>query len=143
MFRTTLGRWTLAAGLAAGALGLMVTAGCDTVRAPGSAIADPLPAGAYPQIEAAGGLEGFIVYGEPKVGRDRIMSVTVPIRAATDHEDVRVQYRFRFFDKAGAPMGDEPSWQYVKLASRRQEFMSGNAMDAGAMDWRLQIRPAK
>lgn len=143
MFRTTLGRSTIATGLVLGALGLLGAAGCDTVRAPGTAIADPLPAGAYPQIEAAGGLEGFIVYGEPKVGRDRIMSVTVPIRAATDHEDVRVQYRFMFLDKSGVPIGDDPSWRYTKLASRRQEFLSGNAMDAGAMDWRLQIRPAK
>lgn len=143
MLRTSLARTTLAAGLALGAISLLGSAGCDTVRAPGSAFADPLPAGAYPQIEAADGLEGFIVYGEPKVGRDRIMSVTVPIRAATDHEDTRVQYRFMFFDKAGVPIGDEPSWRYTKLASRRQEFLSGNAIDAGAADWRLQIRPAR
>jgi hypothetical protein len=126
-----------------GTIGILAIAGCDTVRAPGAAVADPLPAGAYPQIEAADGLQGFIVYGEPKVSRDRIMSVTVPIRAATDHEDVRVQYRFQFFDRNGVPIGDEPSWRYTKLASRRQEMLQGNAIDSGAADWRLQIRPAR
>ena len=127
----------------AGGVAMVGGAGCDTVRAPGTSYADPLPPSAYPQIEAAEGLQGFIVNNRPIVSNDRIMSVSVPLRAATEYEDLRVQYRFLFYDKAGRTIGDEPSWRYVKLASRRETQLSGNALDAGAVDWRLQLRPAR
>lgn len=131
--------------IAGGVFAAVLAGGCanDPYRAPGTSLPDPLPAEYYPQIEAAEGLQGFIVHSKPVVSNDRVLSVTVPLRAATEYEDLKIQYRYVFFDKAGKPVGDEPSWRFTKLASRRQEFLSGNALDSTAVDWRLQLRPAR
>jgi hypothetical protein len=116
---------------------------CDTVKAPGSAQPDPLPPVMYPKIEAAEGLSGFLKFDEPKITSESPLGVSVPIRAATDFEDLNVQYRFIFFDVKGVPIDPDRPWKYTKLASRRQEFLMGNALDSNAKDWRLQIRPAR
>jgi len=122
---------------------VLMLSGCDTVKAPASSRPDPLPAAAYPQIAIDKELEGLIVNGVPKIDRARIMSVVVPIRATTERADLRVQYKFQFFDRNGVPIGDEPDWRYRALPSRTQVFLEGNATDAGAEDWRLEIRPAR
>jgi len=129
--------------LAAAAFPVFAQPGCDTVKAPASSQPDQLPAAAYPQIVVDKELKGLIVNGVPKIDRARILSVTVPIRATTDHADIRAQYRFYFFDRNGVPMGEEPDWRYTVLPSRSQVFLSANAIDAGAEDWRLEIRPAR
>ena len=116
---------------------------CDTVRAPGSSTADRLPAAAYPQIVVQRDIEQYIVNGTPKVERANIMRVTVPIRLITDHDDMNVQYRFLFLNKDNVPIGEEPGWRWMALSSRNQVFLQGNATDAGAQDWRLEIRPAR
>lgn len=124
---------------------LLVT-GCDTVKAPASAKPDQLAPVAYPQIVVDHELDGLIVYSAPKIERARIMSVVVPIRATTNTADLRVQYRFFFLDRNGVPIGSDqngPDWRYTQLPSRSQVFLSGNAIDAGAEDWRLEIRPAR
>lgn len=133
----------VAAALVLTALSPLALTGCDTTKAPGSSIADPLPPAAYPQIVVDKSIEGYIANGVPKVERARIMSVTVPIRAVTDKEDLRVQYRFIFLDKNGVPIGADPDWRYTQLQSRNQTFLKGNAIDAGAEDWRMEIRPAR
>lgn len=117
--------------------------GCDTVKAPGAAKPDPLPSAAYPQIVAGEGLQGFIAYDAPKVSATKPMEVTVPVRALTETEDVKVQYRFTFFDAAGVPLNENPDWRYIKLPSRNQRFLSGFAREQTAVDWRLEIRPAQ
>lgn len=122
------------------ALGL---SGCDTIRAPGSATPDPLPNVAYPQIEAAEGLSEFLSYGEVKITGRTPLSVQVPIRARTESEDLRVQYRFLFLDDHGVALNPDAAWTYEKMASRRQTFWSGTAMTNRATDWRLQIRPTR
>lgn len=116
---------------------------CDTVKAPGAAKPDPLPSAAYPQIVAAEGLSGFIAYDAPKVSVTKPMEVTVPVRALTDNQDVNIQYRFSFFDQNGVPLNENPDWRYLKLPSRNQRFLSGFAREQSAVDWRLEIRPAK
>ncbi len=121
----------------------LVLTGCDTVKAPASSRPDPLPAAAYPQIVIDKELEGLIVNGVPKIDRARIMSVVVPIRATTERADLRVQYRFQFFNRDGVPIGETPDWRYTVLPSRNQVFLPGNAIDAGAEDWRMEIRPAR
>ena len=128
------------------ALPALALSGCDTTKAPASSRPDPLPAAAYPQIVIDRELEGLIVNGVPKIDRARIMSVVVPIRATTDRADLRVQYRFIFLDKNGVPIGSDqngPDWRYTQLPSRSQVFLSGNAIDAGAEDWRMEVRPAR
>ena len=116
---------------------------CDPVKAPGAAKADPLPSAAYPQIVAAEGLSGYIAYDAPKVSATKPMEVTVPVRALTDNQDLNIQYRFSFFDENGVPLNDNPDWRFLKLPSRNQRFLSGFAREQSAVDWRLEIRPAK
>jgi uncharacterized protein YcfL len=53
----------------------------------------------------------------------------------------KVQYRYLFLDKNGVPLRAQPDWQQVTLEPRQAVFMSGNAMDDNAADWRLEIRP--
>lgn len=135
-------------GLLAGAIGAVVGAslfvtGCDTVRAPGSATPDPLPNVAYPKIEAAEGLGEYLSYGDVKITSQSPLTVQVPIRARTESEDLRVQYRFIFADQFGTVLNPDAAWTWRKLASRRQDFLSGNAMSSKATDWRLQIRPSR
>lgn len=116
---------------------------CDPVKAPGAAKADPLPSAAYPQIVAAEGLSGYIAYDAPKVSATKPMEVTVPVRALTDNQDLNIQYRFSFFDQNGVPLNENPDWRFLKLPSRNQRFLSGFAREQSAVDWRLEIRPAK
>ncbi len=127
----------------AAAIPALILSGCDTTKAPASSRPDPLPAAAYPQIVIDRELEGLIVNGVPKVDHARIMAVTVPIRAVTERADLRAQYRFIFLDRNGVPIGESPDWRWTQLPSRSQVFLSGNATDAGAEDWRLEIRPAR
>ncbi len=117
--------------------------GCDTVRAPGSATPDPLPNVAYPKIEAAEGLGEYLSYGDVKVTSQKPLTVQVPIRPRTESEDLRVQYRFIFLDQFGVALNPDAAWTWRKLASRRQDFLSGNAMTSKATDWRLEIRPSR
>jgi hypothetical protein len=40
-------------------------------------------------------------------------------------------------------MNLDPDWQYMSLGPRTLLYMQGNALDTRAVDWRLQIRPAR
>ncbi len=116
---------------------------CDAVKAPGAAKPDPLPSAAYPQIVAAEGLSDYIVYDTPKVSTTKPMEVTVPVRGLTDNQEVNLQYRFSFFDQNGVPLNENPDWRFIKLPSRNQRFLNGFAREQSAVDWRLEIRPAR
>lgn len=131
---------TAAAGISAG---LVLTGCADTIRAPGSATPDPLPNVAYPKIEAAEGLGEYLSYGDVKITSQKPLTVQVPIRPRTESEDLRVQYRFIFLDQFGVALNPDAAWTWRKLASRRQDFLSGNAMTSKATDWRLEIRPSR
>lgn len=123
--------------------GLSLTGCADTIRAPGSATPDPLPNVAYPKIEAAEGLGEYLSYGDVKITSQKPLTVQVPIRPRTETEDLRVQYRFIFMDQFGVALNPDAAWTWRKLASRRQDFLSGNAMTSKATDWRLEIRPSR
>ena len=41
------------------------------------------------------------------------------------------------------PLNENPDWRFLKLPSRNQRFLSGFAREQSAVDWRLEIRPAK
>ncbi|MGQ0628613.1 MAG: hypothetical protein ACT4PL_11000 [Phycisphaerales bacterium] len=123
---------------------LLAGAGCDPVKAPGSVQGDPLPATLYPKIAVLEGLQGFIVMGtEPRVNVGPPMGVTCALRAKTDFEELSVQYRYIFFTSAGVPLNNNPDWQYQRMQSRVESFFSGNALDRTAVDWRLEVRPAR
>lgn len=94
----------------------------------------------YPQIEVEYGLRKHLRVGDVVVTNGEIMSVTVPIRVASDAGEIsRIQYQFMFFDDKGVPLRIQPDWRYLRLESRRQEFISANSNDAAAT-WRLRIQ---
>lgn len=117
----------------------------DTSYAPGSAVADPILRENYPKVEALDGLAGYIAVSGVNVvpaTSGTPLSVTCGVRALSDTA-LAVQYRFFFLDATGNPMNVDPDWQYMSLGPRTLLYMQGNALDTRAVDWRLQIRPAR
>lgn len=137
MFKTFLA-FTLAAAFLAGCQS-------DPVMAPDAGQGDLLPMEDYPQIVVTSGLAPFLGFNRPNVqaGPDKPMSVSVPVRVLTEDKAVSVQYRFRFFDRAGRVLQPEMGFQYKRLPARVQEFLDGAALDTNAVDFRLEVRPAR
>lgn len=130
---------------AAGLTAVGFIAGCnDPVKAPYGGKQDPLPAGQYPKITVEGPLQPFLAFENPKVSRDSgVLKVVTPVRLQSDGQESNVQFRYIFLDAGGMPMRAQPDWRYVRLPSRQQVFLEGNALDAGASDWRLEVRPSR
>jgi uncharacterized protein YcfL len=129
------------------ALFLALAAGCQTadpIMAPDAGQGDLLPIEDYPQIVVTSGLAKFLAFSRPNVqgGPDKPMSVVVPVRLL-DELAVNVQYRFRFFDQRGRVLQPEMGFQYKRLPAKVQEFMEGAATDTNAVDFRLEVRPAR
>lgn len=123
---------------------ILPLAACDTVKAPGSAGADPLPRDNYPKVEVEGPLVGWIVVSKPTVTTDGVMKVSTPIRLKSDSgEYANIQYMYTFFDSAGVPLRTQTEWKFLKLEPRTQTFLQGNALDSNAADWRLNIRSGR
>ncbi|MCB9846324.1 MAG: DUF1425 domain-containing protein [Phycisphaeraceae bacterium] len=125
---------------------VLALTGCATrdASAPG-AMADPVPRVNYPNISILDELVPYVVVSEPIVtkGPDQPLRVTVPIRAITRPRELNTQYRFIFFDADGRPIEPQQAWQYERLPSRAQRFFEANALDQRAVDWRLEVRPAR
>lgn len=137
------GRSLLAAGLiAAGA-----APGCDTgPRPPAGVVQDPIVQAQYPNITIDGALQRFlavdytqIVYRKPT--ETTPVFVQVPARSQADNE-FAVQYNFEFFDESGRKVG-QTGYKLETIPSRRQVFMTGNAITQEAVAWRLDIRSAR
>lgn len=128
-------------------LAVMAGPGCqqDTVKAPYGGKQDPLPAQSYPQIAVDGPLQPFLAFDAPKVSRDGgVLKVVTPVRLQSDKGyESDLQYRYTFLDAGGLPLRSQADWRYVRLPSRRQVFLEGNAMDTTASDWRLEVRTAR
>ncbi len=124
--------------------GCLLLVGCQGSMPPDAGQPDPLSADAYPQITALEGLGKYLAFAPPsvKAGGGRPMSVSVPVRARTDKE-LNTQYRFEFFDQDGRPIEPVMGWRYLRLPARVQHFMQGAVLDDTAVDWRLQVRPAR
>ncbi len=56
---------------------------------------------------------------------------------------MNAQYRFIFLDANGVSVGEPMDWRFMVLPPRLQVFMEGVATDSRAVDWRLEVRPAK
>lgn len=130
------------------ALALLPLAACqqDTIKAPGSAGVDQLPADQYPKVEVAGGLSPYLVISGANVDpttESKPMSVVSALRSTWDENVLNVQYRYFFFDEKNTPLDSDPDWRFAKLPPRSQVFLEGAAIDTNARDWRLQIRPAQ
>jgi hypothetical protein len=135
-------RRVLAVAFASIALASCATS--DPTRAPGRGQPDPLPADAYPNVAVEDPLQPWVGVGEPVAKHDPLQ-VSVPVRMMHEQGyDVRIEYRFVFFDGEGAPLKLQQNWRSeVMPGSRTQIFLAGTAMDNTARNWRLEIRRAR
>ncbi|MEX0776651.1 MAG: DUF1425 domain-containing protein [Phycisphaeraceae bacterium] len=126
----------------AGALASCLTA-CES--APPAGRPDATTWWDYPLVTVIEDLRDDIRYGEAVVtrGEDRPMTVVVPLRSLDDEDYVSVRYKFQFFDEARRPVEPQMSWRVIQLEPQAQEFVTGQATDTTAVDWRLVIRRAK
>ena len=118
----------------------LIAVGCTSTKPP-VAKDDPVPVSAYPQVEAIGEANRYVLVAEPVIngGGNVPLSVSVPIRTTTT-KDLNVQYKFVFFDAAGNALQPEMTWMPKRLLSRSQAQVSATAIDTTAVDWRLSIR---
>lgn len=129
------------------AAAMIFVGGCnkDNVQGPQGVRSDPL-AGGYPQNVALSGLHNGIVIGKPIVDaatEDQPMRVTVPLRSVADRT-LRTQYKFTFLDDRGRPVrSNRESWRYQVIAPKAEVYLEANALDTDAVDWRLEVRPAR
>lgn len=128
--------------LAAGPI--WAAAGCGSTT-PIPIRGDPVARENYPTIEVEPQLSRWLVQSEPIVERrgTAITKVTVPVRAATEYQDMNIQYEFKFLDANGAPLRVDTGMRFKTLTSRRQEFLQDAPMDSNATDFRLYIRSAR
>lgn len=135
------------ATLAAGAVAMVMAAGgcSDKTKPPPGAMNDPVLVENYPSVVALDGLQPYIGVSAPVVerGGGQPLKVTVPVRALTNGAELNVQYRFLWLNPQMVPTQPEGDWRYMRMPARSQVFMSGNALDDRATDWRLEIRTAR
>ncbi len=115
-------------------------AGCEHRPAP--ARMDTLAPKHYPQITALEGLDSVVVVNEVVVTQGPPLKVSVSVRNDDDTER-SVQYRFFFVDRENLPETSDTDWHFLKLPARTLVYLKGNAIDKKAVDWRLEIRPAR
>ncbi|HYF14402.1 MAG TPA: DUF1425 domain-containing protein [Phycisphaerales bacterium] len=133
----------LASAIAIGAAALL--GACQTARYPGTPVGDPIPQNAYPKVTVEGPLARFIAVNTPTVEKTDVLKVTVPVRLLSNPGNPsNIQYRFLFFTSSGAvARGGEMNWRFLNLPPQDQRFLSGNSLDADAVDWRCEIRIAR
>ena len=122
--------------------------GCasDPVKAPPGGRADLLPLADYPQIVATQNLHHWLAFSpaiETHGTDDQPIEVSVPLRSKYDKSGLNVQYRFLFFDSDGRPLDDDPGYVFRHIEPRQQYYLESNALDVGAVNWRLEIRAAR
>lgn len=127
-------------GLTFGAV-LLSAMGCE--YAPARAERDTLNRDLYPQVSLHENLRGAIVVADVIEESGPPFRVTVALRSKTSTTDRLVQYRFIYLDASGSPIGDEAGWLSARLPARTEKFIKSNALDYGAKDWRMEIRPAR
>lgn len=130
-------------------IGMMALAGVLAMGVAGCAnTAPPVPAndpyGAMGiHITVQSPLERWLRVGQVNVKRDGLMAVVVPVRLAYDDPNgYYIQYKFTFLDQYGKPIAAQTEWRMEQLTPRVEKILTGTALDA-AMDWRLEIKPAK
>lgn len=129
--------------LCAAAGAALSLSGCQNRNiAPPAGYGDPVHGANYPRVVMLDGLQQWVVYDAPRVTREGTLDVAMAIRNVSDRE-INAQYRFRFLDGSGVPVGPEPEWQYVRLPIKAREFIRATALDSRALDWEVQVRPAR
>lgn len=116
---------------------------CNTIKAPPAARTDPLAAQDYPQIVMLEGLDSYLAVSNVVQDPGPPMDVTVFARGLTNGEQPHVQYRFTFMDRQGRSLERDAAWHYMTVPSRTRVEFRANALDSRAVDWRLEVRPAR
>ena len=123
--------------------------GCQKPQlAPATPGADPLARAQYPKVVVETPLARWLVMSEPVVQNapnGGPLSVTVPIRlmSSMPNQYARIQYRFIFLDSSGSPLRGQSDWRFVRLEPQNQVFLTGNAIDTNAADWRCEIQSGR
>ena len=115
--------------------------GCE--YAPAEAKPDPLDRTTYPRVALHEALRDAIVVSDVIEEFSDPLKVTVALRSMTHSSDRVVRYRFIYFDDAGLPQNADPDWHRRRMAARTEVFIKSNALDRDAVDWRMEIKPAK
>lgn len=123
------------------AVGVLVSAGCS--KDPRAPEMDPLRYANYPNITALEKLHRNVVLCKVHEEPGPPLQVTVQVRNRTRDDERHMQYRFFFLNENGRPENPNPDWRYVKLPARTIVFLEGNALDRDAVEWRLEMRPAR
>lgn len=122
--------------------GALAMAACSSSTEPYTPRADPVGQTNYPRVTTTGDLARWLLVDKPVITNDGVMKVTTPVRLnSSTGQWSKVQYRYIFLDSSGVPLKAQPDWQQVTLEPRQAVFLSGNALDSNAADWRLEIRP--
>jgi hypothetical protein len=122
--------------------------GCDKTARPPAGQGDLLPEGAYPNIIAQSRLDKFLFFGRPLVQDatpDQVMKVQVPVRSKVRDggQVLNIQYRFEFYDDAGALLTKNERWVFKQIMPRAEYRLDGTSTDPKAYDWRLAVKPAE
>lgn len=120
----------------------LIELACNDPHAPARGRDDPLPREDYPQIAVLEGLRDAVVISHVDQTPGPPLRIQTTVRNRTDSTERHVQYRYFFLD-GGKPENPNPDWHYMHLPARTEVFMQGNALDASAKEWRLEIRPAR
>jgi len=124
---------------------VVLTVGCsspDTVMAPHTPPADPLPEGAYPNVVLLDDLQQVLVREQPNVtpaSDIEPMRVRVPIRSVVD-TNLNLEYRFIFYNDDRDQLTRNPTWQPLVLPRRVRRYVQANAIQLAATYWELEIR---
>ncbi len=70
------------------------------------------------------------------------MSLVQPVRNIEDYS-INVQYRFVFFDPSRRPINPDQGWVFKTLPPKVEVPLEGAALAGNAVDWRLEVRPAR
>lgn len=133
---------TLSAGIAS--LGLH---GCNSAPPPYSPRQDPVSGNQYPKVVVESTLARWVVVDYPSITvdqptNDRPLRVTVPVRSTAETTEMTIQYKYRWLDADGRPVG-EADWRTTRISPRWQDRFVANSMTTKATDWRLEIRSAR
>ncbi len=125
------------------AAGLLTACQAPAERAPFTGVYAPIQN--YPRVTVAGELSQFIAIDQPVAEGGPPLKVTLPVRLLSDPGyESNIQYRFLFLNANNTPArGAGMHWTFLHLAPRDQAFLTGNALDSDAVDWRCEIRRAR
>ena len=121
---------------------LAVFAGCKNT--------DPVTPGQdtvlqYPNVVLDPALDDMLVRTQPITRpptADQPVRIAVPVRSIVDHP-LNLQYRVLYFDPFGKQTNDYPVWKDVRIMGRTRTVINDNAIDLDAVDWNIEIRPAR